>query len=553
MNFSYLKNQTEFEFLYNACREAEEFALSKPDVSALSARRAMEWIVKYIYAEVEPNPPYGCTVYDMMQDERFQNQFADPAMLESIDFIRKAGNAAAHRGSLRIEDAVFALEALHYLVGEFAVGVGLIDEYAPFAKPDPLREALNRAHPDNMSLNLLPYLCADGHGDWATELICAHKKHLEDLYDAPSALNQPDFIEYLGRFEQSMKAEAEALMQLLPLAPATQSEWASRRGSVSKEAIGKIELYMQAYIEDRPRGLNKHTYYVQAFGKQAMAYLLLAHPDYVPESMRGAYVVPDGSEIASEDEYIPLEDAVKQLLKYYAIENPRRCDLLSNRGWCKANIGTQMSVFVGGRTAEHREMYSEERIHVGSKKYAVYLKWDKTSLLRLRQLSGELGEKIITMDRMGDWGFAMPGSETEKRAKLRVEKRAEAERLRAEAEASAKKTEESAQKKIETPDPEFSPRELRSYLQNEVNLLRCFAELCSPEWSLKYFGFKHPILIEQEKGLYLRRKQMDGNYTYSPLQMQYAGKSYLIHRMKTSEFARLQKLAEKMEWTRMSL
>lgn len=74
-------------------------------------------------------------------------------------------------------------------------------------------------------------------------------------------------------------------------------------------------------------------------------------------------------------------------------------------------------------------------------------------------------------------------------------------------------------------DPEFSPREIRTYLMNEISLLRCLPELCSTQWSEKNFGFKHPILIEQDEGLYLRRKQMDGNYSYSPLRMPCAGKT----------------------------
>lgn len=551
MNFSYLKNQPELEFLDNACREAEQFALSKPDMSALSARRAMEFIVKYIYAEVEPNPPYGCTVYDMTQDARFQNQFADPAMLASIDFIRKIGNSAAHGGNPNAEDASLALEQLHYLVGEFAVGIGLIDDYAPFEKPDPLREALDRIHPDNLSLNILPYLRADGHADWAVLLTRVRKRHLEDLYDAPDALRSDAFIEYLSKYESSMKAEVDALLQLLPLSAATENEWEARRKSVSVEAIGKIELYMQAYIEENRRTRRyKHTCYVQALGNYAFAYLWLVHPDYVPQTMRDAYVKPDGGEIDDEDTYMPLEDAVKQLLKYYAIENPRRCDLLGNRGWCKTHLGTAMTIFVTHRTPAQRAMYSEERIHVGNKKYAVYLDWDKRSLLRLRQETGELGEKIITMDRMADWGYAMPGSEAEKRAKLRAEKRAEEKRLRTDAKESAS---EQDQEKNEPTDPEFSPREFRSYLLNEVNLLFCLSELCSSEWSAKHFGFQHPILIELDEGLYLRRKQMDGNYSYSPLQMQYAGKSYLIHRMKTGEFERLKGLVQKMQWTSMRL
>lgn len=209
-----------------------------------------------------------------------------------------------------------------------------------------------------------------------------------------------------------------------------------------------------------------------------------------------------------------------------------------------------MTIFVTHRTPAQRAMYSEERIHVGNKKYAVYLDWDKRSLLRLRQETGELGEKIITMDRMADWGYAMPGSEAEKRAKLRAEKRAEAERLSAAEVVLASETKPEAL--VET-DPEFNPRMLRNYLQDEVNLMSCLQELCSSEWSLKHFGFQHPILIELDEGLYLRRKQMDGNYSYSLPQMQYAGKTYLIHRMQTSEFERLKELVQKMQWTCMRL
>ena len=110
MNFSYLKNHEQFELLYAACCEAEEIVLTKPDISATSARKAMEFIVKYIYNGFEPYPPYGCTVYDMIRDPRLQNQFADPSMLHSIDFIRRIGNAAVHQGSLHLDDAMLVLE-----------------------------------------------------------------------------------------------------------------------------------------------------------------------------------------------------------------------------------------------------------------------------------------------------------------------------------------------------------------------------------------------------------------------------------------------------------
>ena len=48
MNFDYIKTKPELNKLYGYCCEAEEFALSKPNISATSARKAMEFIVKMI-------------------------------------------------------------------------------------------------------------------------------------------------------------------------------------------------------------------------------------------------------------------------------------------------------------------------------------------------------------------------------------------------------------------------------------------------------------------------------------------------------------------------
>ena len=46
---------------------------------------------------------------------------------------------------------------------------------------------------------------------------------------------------------------------------------------------------MLAYIEDNQRAYTqKWTYYNEALGEKAAAYLQLVHPDYIPESMRSA-------------------------------------------------------------------------------------------------------------------------------------------------------------------------------------------------------------------------------------------------------------------------
>ena len=57
-NFDYLKKIPELASLYGYCNAAELMQQSAPDISALNARRALEWMVRAIYAmkEIEVGP-----------------------------------------------------------------------------------------------------------------------------------------------------------------------------------------------------------------------------------------------------------------------------------------------------------------------------------------------------------------------------------------------------------------------------------------------------------------------------------------------------------------
>ena len=70
MNFTYLEKFPIFKKLYEYCDEAEEFAISKPSISAVSARKAMEFVVKMIYSSLV-GQDYGFTVFELMTDVRF--------------------------------------------------------------------------------------------------------------------------------------------------------------------------------------------------------------------------------------------------------------------------------------------------------------------------------------------------------------------------------------------------------------------------------------------------------------------------------------------------
>ena len=134
MNFAYLKNAPDFAQLYTYCCEAEEFALSKPNISVTSARKAMEFIVKMIYSAVGGDIQ-GKTVFEMSTDYAVTSYLNDQILLNSIHFIRKMGNVAVHDGTLTSDEALKVLEELHFLVGEVCMLWQLIPDYPEFVKP----------------------------------------------------------------------------------------------------------------------------------------------------------------------------------------------------------------------------------------------------------------------------------------------------------------------------------------------------------------------------------------------------------------------------------
>ena len=133
MNFKFLQPFLKLRKLYEYCCEAEEFALTKPNISATSARKGMEFIVKMIYASLTGD--YGVSAFEMVTDQRFVNYVNDQELINSIHFIRKMGNVAVHQGDLKSDDALDVLDELHFLVGEFCILLGLIKDYPKFEEP----------------------------------------------------------------------------------------------------------------------------------------------------------------------------------------------------------------------------------------------------------------------------------------------------------------------------------------------------------------------------------------------------------------------------------
>lgn len=561
MNFSYLENQTDLESLYTSCRESEEFALTKPDISATSARKAMEFIVKYIYSGIESYPPYGFTVYDMIRDPRFQNQFADPAMLNSIDYIRRTGNAAVHKGNLTIEDSMRVLEQLHFLTGEFAIGIGLIKDYPYFEIPklNPIREVMANIDSDNFDLNILPYLIAAGHADWAQIFEKDEKTTISKLYDLPDALICDEFFGFLKQFEISIPDEVAQLLELLPLSYATADEWEQRRKTVPQKVIERIECYISAcwaYQGHWPKA--KWSEYSRILGNKAPGYVWLMHPEILPHTIREG-LVQEKAVIAADGEepYISLDDALQKIIRSIAEESVEKYTNLTKIPWCKAVLGLPVAMLRNSKRGredlgEKDKLYCKNSVHFGDQRYIYYIGWDRTQLMKLRNFAGKIGEELITLDSLADWGFAPPGSDAEKRAKERAAKRELLAQLQSESVPDESKPDETAKsrrkytKMAALPEDEASSQEVRTYILS-VGLVNWLQLLTSAEWCKMKLGCEYPLLISFEERQYLLRKQKQRGekpHIYSRTICEYNGKAYYIKRMKTEEFEQLKQFMQ---------
>lgn len=132
-NFDYLKNITDFADLYALCNEAEIWQLSDPIKSALSSRKALEYLVKTIYLLKDfPIDKQRPTLYELVEQHEFKEFINDDELMRALHFIRKAGNNAAHNITVTKKDAFFSLLNLHNFVGSLLMMLDVIDIFPRF-------------------------------------------------------------------------------------------------------------------------------------------------------------------------------------------------------------------------------------------------------------------------------------------------------------------------------------------------------------------------------------------------------------------------------------
>ena len=130
-NFDYLRNLG-MESLYRFCAAAEEHQVSDPDMSAINARRALEYIVREIYKMKGIAIGERTSLLELVDGEPFAGFIGDDKMMMGVHYVRKVGNNAAHLVEVTKREAFFALLNIYNIVGAILLKLRVVEEVKPF-------------------------------------------------------------------------------------------------------------------------------------------------------------------------------------------------------------------------------------------------------------------------------------------------------------------------------------------------------------------------------------------------------------------------------------
>lgn len=134
-NFDYLKKEPKFNTFADAAISAEKIILVDPASSILTARRAMEFALKWMYSvDSELEMPYQDNLQSLMNAEEYR-QIVGQDIWRRMDFIRRCGNNAAHSTrKMGMDEALLCLENLSIYLDYIAYCYSDLYEEHPFTK-----------------------------------------------------------------------------------------------------------------------------------------------------------------------------------------------------------------------------------------------------------------------------------------------------------------------------------------------------------------------------------------------------------------------------------
>ena len=132
-NFDYLQ-ELGLNDLHNFCSAAEELQVSNPDLSAISARKALEYIVRALYMMKNIEIPERTSLFELVDGEAFRSFIGDDRVMMAVHYVRKVGNNGAHGINVTKKESFFCLLNIYNVVAAILHKLTVIKEIVPFDK-----------------------------------------------------------------------------------------------------------------------------------------------------------------------------------------------------------------------------------------------------------------------------------------------------------------------------------------------------------------------------------------------------------------------------------
>jgi type I restriction enzyme R subunit len=130
-NFDYLQ-ELGLSDLHNFCSAAEEMQVSNPELSAISARKALEYIVRALYVMKHIDVPERVSLFELVDGEVFREFIGDERVMKAVHYVRKVGNNGAHNKKVTRGESFFCLLNLYNVVAAVLHKLTFIKEVIPF-------------------------------------------------------------------------------------------------------------------------------------------------------------------------------------------------------------------------------------------------------------------------------------------------------------------------------------------------------------------------------------------------------------------------------------
>ncbi len=132
-NFDYLQ-ELGLTDLHHFCSAAEELQVSNPDLSAISARKALEYIVRALYLMKNIEIPERASLFELVDGEPFREFIGDDKVMMAVHYVRKVGNNGAHGVKVTKKEAFFCLLNIYNVVAAILIKLTILKEIKPFDK-----------------------------------------------------------------------------------------------------------------------------------------------------------------------------------------------------------------------------------------------------------------------------------------------------------------------------------------------------------------------------------------------------------------------------------